>query len=61
MFPSPLADIPFPGLLVQLADKESAIEELNKELVKLGERVADYTEIEGHNNDLQTELFSRDR
>jgi len=49
------------GLLVQLQDKDVTIEDLNKELAKLGTRVADYVEIEGHNNDLQTELFSRDR
>ena len=34
---------------------------LNKDVTKLSERVSDYNEIEAHNTDLQSELFSRDR
>ena len=34
---------------------------LNKDVSKLSDRVSDYNEIEAHNNDLQSELFSRDR
>ena len=34
---------------------------LSKDVSKLSDRVADYTEIETHNTDLQSELFARDR
>lgn len=46
-------------LLLRLKDEE--IKMLNKDVSKLSERVSDYNEIEAHNNDLQSELFSRDR
>ena len=34
---------------------------LNRDVSKLSDRVSDYNEIEAHNTDLQSELFSRDR
>ena len=46
-------------LLLRLKDEE--IKMLNKDVTKLSERVSDYNEIEAHNTDLQSELFSRDR
>ena len=46
-------------LLLRLKDEE--IRMLNRDVSKLSDRVSDYNEIEAHNTDLQSELFSRDR
>jgi len=46
-------------LLLRLKDEE--IKMLNRDVSKLSDRVSDYNEIEAHNTDLQSELFSRDR